>query len=198
MRETALVSDMLNLLNLFNREVVDHIADTGVADRIRIERERVVAAEGGIGRDFEFEFPMLPAVFGGKIDAAAFTEHDVILFAFCIHIFKVAESGRRDILIGSECTGKLDVKRRLVLHTGLIGNVLMNVCPNLAFCRSDLPNIALVGVFVDLNGSIAFFTEEIVCIAGVLSIAIDDQKPLSEFFFLALLGFFNLGFVFLC
>ena len=189
---------MLNLLNLFNREVVDHIADTGVADRIRIERELVVAAEGGIGRDFEFEFPMLPAVFGGKIDVAAFTEADVILLAFCIHIFKVAESGRRDILIGSERTGKLDVKRRLVLHAGLIGNVLMNVCPNLAFCRSDLLNMALVGVFVDLNGSIAFFTEEIVCIAGVLSIAIDDQKPLSEFFFLALLGFFNLGFVFLC
>lgn len=123
---------------------------------------------------------MLPAVFGGKIDAAACTEADVILLAVFIHVFEVAVNSSLDIRVGGERTGELDIKRSLVLHTGLISNVLLNVCPNLAFCRSDLPNIALIGVLVDLNRSVALFGEEHICVSRILCVAVFNENALGR------------------
>ena len=49
-------------LSLFYDKIIDHIADTFVADRVGIERKPVVGARGGIFGDFKGEFPMLPIV----------------------------------------------------------------------------------------------------------------------------------------
>lgn len=49
-------------LSLFHDKIIDHIADTLIADRVGIERKLVVGTRGGIFGNFKAEFPMSPIV----------------------------------------------------------------------------------------------------------------------------------------
>lgn len=81
------------LRDLLNFDVIDKEADTLTVHRIGIERELVVVPFGRVGRNGEFKFPMLPAVFGGNGNVSA-GEQNVVELAVPIPVISDCSTSR--------------------------------------------------------------------------------------------------------